>query len=457
MYRSPFALAAAFPSAITDTTSTISQHTQARMTPSGPVCENGRPFVTDPCTGQAVCLCQIGTEGLSYHASLGSPDGLRALGHSPGSGEPSAFRSPLTCATGLRPERESWKAIAPTLAHHYDPSLALHPYSTFYAGLDLNSAARRKAATRETTSPLKAWLNEHRKNPYPTKAEKIMLAIITKMTMTQVSTWFANARRRLKKENKMCWDGTDRDDDEDDKDDLNEKDSQADKSETEASAPSVKSDDDDSEVQLSDISDAEDNTHNVAARLQPDPRAMHTPVHHETHVPKDYSLPHPPVLRDNQSANICVQNRTNSAPKPKIWSISHILEPKETSSQSDSDSAENSHELSSSRVDMTSSRLSNHELSSNLLSEQSSSKSAVFPASTGSPRYHFYESVQEKTPSPQKQSPNGQHPRPPLDTPPDTPPFDNHQQTVAYFKEQRSYEYEALNLKTERRQESPRT
>ena len=35
--------------------------------------------------------------------------------------------------------------------------------------------------------------------------EKIMLAIITKMTLTQVSTWFANARRRLKKENKMTW------------------------------------------------------------------------------------------------------------------------------------------------------------------------------------------------------------------------------------------------------------
>lgn len=32
-----------------------------------------------------------------------------------------------------------------------------------------------------------------------------MLAIITKMTLTQVSTWFANARRRLKKENKMTW------------------------------------------------------------------------------------------------------------------------------------------------------------------------------------------------------------------------------------------------------------
>lgn len=66
-------------------------------------------------------------------------------------------------------------------------------------------ATRRKNATRETTSTLKAWLQEHKKNPYPTKGEKIMLAIITRMTLTQVSTWFANARRRLKKENKMTW------------------------------------------------------------------------------------------------------------------------------------------------------------------------------------------------------------------------------------------------------------
>lgn len=82
------------------------------------------------------------------------------------------------------------------------------------AGYDL--AARRKNATRESTATLKAWLNEHKKNPYPTKGEKIMLAIITKMTLTQVSTWFANARRRLKKENKMTWEPKNKTDDDDD-------------------------------------------------------------------------------------------------------------------------------------------------------------------------------------------------------------------------------------------------
>ena len=89
--------------------------------------------------------------------------------------------------------------------------------------MDLNGS-RRKNATRETTATLKAWLSEHKKNPYPTKGEKIMLAIITKMTLTQVSTWFANARRRLKKENKMTWEPKNRNDDDDDDDDCSDAD-----------------------------------------------------------------------------------------------------------------------------------------------------------------------------------------------------------------------------------------
>ncbi len=47
-----------------------------------------------------------------------------------------------------------------------------------------------------------------------------MLAIITKMTLTQVSTWFANARRRLKKENKVTWAPRNRSEDEDEEDSI---------------------------------------------------------------------------------------------------------------------------------------------------------------------------------------------------------------------------------------------
>lgn len=48
------------------------------------------------------------------------------------------------------------------------------------------------------TRPLKQWLCKNRDNPYPSKLEKDILARESQMTNTQVSNWFANARRRLK-------------------------------------------------------------------------------------------------------------------------------------------------------------------------------------------------------------------------------------------------------------------
>ncbi|XP_011856906.1 PREDICTED: iroquois-class homeodomain protein IRX-3, partial [Mandrillus leucophaeus] len=107
---------------------------------------------------------------------------------------------------------------SPGVQHPAAAAAFPHPHPAFYpyGQYQFGDPSRPKNATRESTSTLKAWLNEceHRKNPYPTKGEKIMLAIITKMTLTQVSTWFANARRRLKKENKMTWAPRSRTDDE---------------------------------------------------------------------------------------------------------------------------------------------------------------------------------------------------------------------------------------------------
>lgn len=98
-------------------------------------------------------------------------------------------------------------------------SIGYHPYAASL-GSYYGDPAYRKNATRDATATLKAWLGEHRKNPYPTKGEKIMLAIITKMTLTQVSTWFANARRRLKKENKMTWTPRNRSEDEEEDENI---------------------------------------------------------------------------------------------------------------------------------------------------------------------------------------------------------------------------------------------
>ena len=83
-------------------------------------------------------------------------------------------------------EMAAWtsSSLAASAAGYYPydtSSLAAYGYGGAY-GL----AATRKNVTRESTATLKAWLNEHKKNPYPTKGEKIMLAIISKMTLTQV-------------------------------------------------------------------------------------------------------------------------------------------------------------------------------------------------------------------------------------------------------------------------------
>lgn len=51
---------------------------------------------------------------------------------------------------------------------------------------------------RESTSYLKTWLMNHRHDPYPSVVEKQQLAKVSGLTISQVKTWFANARRRSK-------------------------------------------------------------------------------------------------------------------------------------------------------------------------------------------------------------------------------------------------------------------
>ena len=57
---------------------------------------------------------------------------------------------------------------------------------------------KKRQTLQDMARPLKRWLCLNRANPYPTKNEKLTLASDASMTITQVSNWFANARRRLK-------------------------------------------------------------------------------------------------------------------------------------------------------------------------------------------------------------------------------------------------------------------
>ncbi|XP_075536535.1 uncharacterized protein LOC142571798 isoform X2 [Dermacentor variabilis] len=57
---------------------------------------------------------------------------------------------------------------------------------------------KKRHVLQSMARPLKKWLIRHREKPYPSKAEKLALALGSHMTLEQVSNWFANARRRLK-------------------------------------------------------------------------------------------------------------------------------------------------------------------------------------------------------------------------------------------------------------------
>uniref|UniRef100_A0A1A8DGF7 Iroquois homeobox protein 5a n=1 Tax=Nothobranchius kadleci TaxID=1051664 RepID=A0A1A8DGF7_NOTKA len=231
-----------------------------------------------------------------------------------------------------------------TFAAHTSP--AFYSYGQFQYG----DPARPKNATRESTSTLKAWLNEHRKNPYPTKGEKIMLAIITKMTLTQVSTWFANARRRLKKENKMTWTPRNRseDEEEDENIDLEKND------DDEPNKPSDKGDSTDTEadhklLNPGDVGCDRFKEENHGKELDPllSDSELKEQEERTTELLPDSAKPTTSspsaVPRGNQAAaqqdkpsdlrhapNAVTSNVTSvihsppSAPKPKLWSLAEI-------------------------------------------------------------------------------------------------------------------------------------
>ncbi|XP_062997210.1 iroquois-class homeodomain protein IRX-6 [Elgaria multicarinata webbii] len=188
-------------------------------------CDSGSRSVSDVSSGssQTATLCcpsyenrLLASSRTDLNAALGmygSPYAAAAAGQGyanylPYGADPSTLYSTLNTQYDIKDSSSALHAgitqPGATAYYTYDHSFGQYQYDR-YGTVDFSSSARRKNATRETTSTLKTWLYEHRKNPYPTKGEKIMLAIITKMTLTQVSTWFANARRRLKKENKMTW------------------------------------------------------------------------------------------------------------------------------------------------------------------------------------------------------------------------------------------------------------
>lgn len=227
----------------------------------------------------------------------------------------------------IKDPRTAWAAIPQAAGYPCDP-LAFGAYGDRFDPVD--SEARRRNATRETTSTLKAWLNEHRKNPYPTKGEKIMLAIITKMTLTQVSTWFANARRRLKKENKMTWEPRNKTADDlddvsidEDEEKRDEKDDDDDKKSDEDEEPRKDTNNEAFPV-LSIKTETIDTEPVSCPSLDSKPTSPGSPARPDSaSSKKNSSSPQTGVRQEKEMPDIRATKETSetASVKPKIWSL----------------------------------------------------------------------------------------------------------------------------------------
>lgn len=68
----------------------------------------------------------------------------------------------------------------------------------FHRGRPSGGKVRHKRqALQDMARPLKQWLYKHRDNPYPTKTEKILLALGSQMTLVQVGFGFLQAAGQL--------------------------------------------------------------------------------------------------------------------------------------------------------------------------------------------------------------------------------------------------------------------
>ncbi|KAF8261471.1 homeobox KN domain-containing protein [Lactarius quietus] len=56
---------------------------------------------------------------------------------------------------------------------------------------------KRGKIPKPTTDLLKDWLHRHSDHPYPTEDEKKQLCAATGLSMSQLSNWMINARRRI--------------------------------------------------------------------------------------------------------------------------------------------------------------------------------------------------------------------------------------------------------------------
>ncbi|KAL4788293.1 homeobox KN domain-containing protein [Aspergillus varians] len=93
----------------------------------------------------------------------------------------------------------------PPMAYQSDPehaspqALSHAPQSNFGIlgdPIDSKNKRRRGNLPKPVTDILRAWFHEHLDHPYPSEEDKQMFMTRTGLTISQISNWFINARRR---------------------------------------------------------------------------------------------------------------------------------------------------------------------------------------------------------------------------------------------------------------------
>lgn len=111
-------------------------------------------------------------------------------------GDSWSFPSPDFVLPSNNPQYSpSMTPSAPSIAASNSPSRALQPTSS--SQLVDRPQRKRGKLPKETTDYLKAWLHRHSDHPYPSEDEKKQLCHATGLSMSQVSNWMINARRRI--------------------------------------------------------------------------------------------------------------------------------------------------------------------------------------------------------------------------------------------------------------------
>ncbi|KAK5797969.1 hypothetical protein VI817_004260 [Penicillium citrinum] len=93
----------------------------------------------------------------------------------------------------------------PAMAYQGDPEqispqMMAHPNQANFGILgdpvDPRTRRRRGNLPKPVTDILRAWFHEHLDHPYPSEEDKQMFMTRTGLTISQISNWFINARRR---------------------------------------------------------------------------------------------------------------------------------------------------------------------------------------------------------------------------------------------------------------------